>query len=131
MGHAVGGLLLMAALLFATTLWQAREIGKLSAVVGVQDATIKYMGMVQDIKNAHQLLRDEARDENDDINQGLKNELIQMAVSFEEKGLADPIALDARESRWLAAWVRRNSRNGEQGSHLSPTDTREAPPHQD
>ncbi len=118
-------LMVIIGLLFGTTLYQAREIGELGGNLSVMDATLKHQAKVERIKQAHQLERDQIKSANNTLIQGLKNDLIEMASDFEEKGLADPIALGDRESDWLNNFVRRNSRDSEQGPHISPPDSSE------
>lgn len=120
-------LMVMIGLLFGTTLYQAREMGAQGVKLSVMEGTLARQAAVEKIKQTFQAERDLTKSINDGIIQGLKNDLIQMASDFEEKGLADPIALGDRESDWLNGFMHRNSRNSDQGPHIPPADTTEAP----
>jgi len=116
--------MVMIGFLFATTLYQAREIGKQGVILAVQEATMKHRDETDKIKVAHQLQRDKDKIDNDELVQGLKNELTEMASTFEDMGLSDASALGERESTWLNDFMRRNSRQ----AHSDDTNDKNIPP---
>ena len=103
-------LMVIIGLLFATTLYQARENGKQAVILAVQEATMKHDKAMAGIKRGHQTELATAQINHEAELEGYKNELIEMASNFEDMGLSDSTALGKRESGWLNDFMRRNSR---------------------
>lgn len=112
--------------LFATTLYQAREIGKQGTVIAVQNATMKHEKEMNIVKEKHQTVLAGDKASHQVEVDGYKNELTEMASSFEDMGLSDSTALGKRESGWLNEFMRRNSRpasnNSPNDKDIPPTD---------
>lgn len=123
-------LMVMIGFLFATTLYQAREIGEQGVMLAVQKAAMEHRDETNKIKVAHQMQRDKDKIDNDELVQGLKNELTEMASTFEDMGLSDASALGERESVWLNDFMRRNSRQARSDDtndkNIPPTDSNKA-----
>lgn len=116
--------------LFAATLYQAREIGKQGMVIAVQAANVKHRKEMDVVKEKHQTILAESNALHRSEVAGYKNELIDMASSFEDMGLSDAKALGKRESGWLNDFMRRNSKpagdNGPDDKNIPPARTDKA-----
>lgn len=103
-------LMVVVGLLFATTLYQAREIGRQGGVIAIQEATMKFDKAMAAIGQKHQTELSETKISHQTEVDGYKNALIDMAANFEELGFSDPSGLGDRESDWLNQFMRRNSK---------------------
>lgn len=122
--------MVMIGFLFATTLYQAREIGKQGMAIAVQDATMKHEKEMANVKEKHQTILAENNASHQTEVDGYKNEIIEMASSFEDMGLSDSTRLGKRESGWLNKFMQRNSRpashNNSNDKDIPPTDSDKA-----